>query len=267
MARALDGIKLLLLDMDGVVYRGETAIAGSARAIANFRKMGKKIFFITNNSANSRPDYVRKLKRMGIAAKKSEIITSGFATSIYLKENFPDARVYVVGEGGLVQELREAGLRIVSMPRAESATHVVVGLDRGLSYGKIDAGLRALSSGAEFIATNDDPTYPIERGIAPGAGATIGALSGCSGKKPRMTFGKPARYMVNLAMDLARAKAKETAIIGDRIDTDIAVGRKLGLRTILVLSGIAKRSDVERAKGTRVYPAFVFKNIEEVSSG
>jgi HAD superfamily hydrolase (TIGR01450 family) len=204
---------------------------------------------------------------MGIPVKKTEIVTSGYATALYLKKNYPSAKIYVVGEKGLKQELKEAGLQIVSPHCVEEATHVVVGLDRKLSYAKIAVALRALLKGVDFIATNVDATFPTEDGLSPGAGATVGALMGCSRRKPRVTVGKPSPTMVKIAMSLAGAKAKETAIIGDRLDTDIAVGRKLGLRTILVLSGISTSQDVKRVNETDLAPHFVHENLERVVFG
>lgn len=264
MHRALENINALLIDMDGVLYRGGTPIRGAARAVNRLKEMGKKPVFITNNSAFTRSTYVRKLKWMGIATKKSEIITSGHATAIYLKKKFPGVKALVVGGRGLDRELREAGLRVVDSTRADESTHVVVGLDRKLSYAKITAGLRALLNGAIFIATNGDATYPTEQGPSPGAGASIGALAGCSGTGPRITIGKPSPTILKIAMATLGTKPKETAIIGDRLDTDIAAGKRLGLRTILVLSGVSTPKDVRKARGTEIAPHFVYKTLEKV---
>jgi HAD superfamily hydrolase (TIGR01457 family) len=253
--------------MDGVLYRGNTAIDEAARAVAKFRDMGVSLVFITNNSSTSRSAYVAKLKRMGIPTNKSEIVSSGYATARYLRENSPRAAVYVVGEDGLKKELRDAGIRLVPSRKAKRATHVVVGIDRKLNYSKIAAGALALLNGADFIATNTDPTYPTERGLSPGAGATIGALSGCVGRGPRVAIGKPSPLMLEIAMEMVGAKAKETAVVGDRIDTDIMVGKKLHLRTILVMSGVSTLQDVKKVRGTKLEPDFVCKNLNEVMFG
>lgn len=267
MPKALDGIGTLLVDMDGVLYRGETPIKGSARAINELRRRGKKLVFITNNSASSRAAYVRKLRRMGIKTEKSEIMTSGYATALFIKKNLPQSVIYFIGEKGLKQELEEAGLRTVGAAQAERATHVVASFDRKLDYRKISAGLHALLRGAEFIATNSDATYPTERGLSPGAGTTIGALKGCSEREPRIVIGKPSPVMVELAMRKAGAKRKNTAIVGDRLNTDVAAGKKSGIRTILLLSGISSRKDAQKSKGTRYAPDFVHDDLEEVVFG
>ncbi|MDI6883925.1 MAG: HAD-IIA family hydrolase [Hadesarchaea archaeon] len=260
---AFEGISAVVLDMDGVIYRGDRPVRAAARAVKRLRDSGKKLVFSTNNSASTRAAYVRKLARMGIPAREHEIVTSGYATAIYLQKHTPLARIYVVGENGLRSELKRAGLNLVPIKKPETATHVVVGLDRTINYGKIAGGLRALLAGAEFIATNADATYPTERGLSPGAGATVGALAGCSGRNPSLVIGKPSPYMIEIALELLGTKPSETAIVGDRLDTDIRVGKKMGLRTILVLSGACTKREADRAKNTEMAPDFVFKNIAE----
>ncbi|RLG57044.1 MAG: hypothetical protein DRN83_02755 [Hadesarchaea archaeon] len=262
---ALKGISALLLDMDGVLYSGDRTIDGAADAVERFRSEGKKLLFITNNSASTREKYARKLARMGIRTSVRSIITSGYATAVYLKEHSPGARIHVVGGKGLKFELRRAGLTLVSGEEVETATHVVAGLDQKIKYDKIADGLRALLAGAEFVATNLDPTYPSEKGLLPGAGAIVGALRGCSGREPDVVIGKPSPHIINMAMSFLRTNPGETAIIGDRIDTDIEAGRRAGLRTILVLSGACTEEDLRRAKNAGASPDFVFESITEVT--
>jgi phosphoglycolate/pyridoxal phosphate phosphatase family enzyme len=253
--------------MDGVLYRGDNPIKRSASAVAELRKRGKKLIFITNNSATSRLGYVRKLGRMGIPAKKSEIVTSGYATALHLRKNSPHARVFVVGGDGLKTELEEAGVRVLPPSLSEEATHLVVGLDKGLSYAKITKALQVLLKGADFIATNADPTYPTETGLSPGAGAVVGALVWCSGREPRVIVGKPFAPILEIALELIGAKPECTAIVGDRLDTDIEAGKKLGLRTVLVLSGVSTREEVRSAGRRGVLPDFVYESLGEAVFG
>lgn len=260
---ALEGISAVILDMDGVIYRGDKPVMGAARAVKKLRDSGRGLIFSTNNSAGTRAAYVRKLARMGIPAREHEIVTSGYVTAIYFQKHSPLARIYVVGENGLRSELKRAGLKLVQIKKAEKATHVVAGLDRTINYTEIAGALRALLAGAEFVATNADATYPTERGLSPGAGATIGALAGCAGRKPSLVIGKPSPHMIEIALGLLGAKPNETAIVGDRLDTDILVGKKTWLRTILVLSGACTKREAERVKNTTMAPDFVFKNLAE----
>jgi len=263
LAGPFDGISGVVLDMDGVLYRGNRPIAGVARAVKRLRETGRRLVFSTNNSAGSRAYYARKLESIGIPADESEVINSGHVTAVYLKKHSPNARVYVVGEEGLRRELELSGVKILPATKSDGATHVVVGLDRKLSYKKIVLGLKALLAGADFIATNPDPTYPTEEGLSPGAGATIGALAGCFGKGPRIVMGKPETPMIELSLKVLGTSPRNTAIVGDRLDMDIAVGKKLGLRTILVLTGIATSKDVKKVHGTKMAPDFVCRGLAE----
>ena len=181
----LGGVELVFLDMDGVIYRGSEPIEGAVEAVEKLKKRVKKVLFTTNNATLSRRNYIKKLRKMGINSKKSEILTSAYAAALYLK-NMGKAKVLPIGEEGLREELRGAGVQMVDLQHPEKATHIVAGLDRRLNYQKIAAAAKAIFSGAEFIATNADPTYPTETGAMPGAGATIGAISGCTGKKPTL---------------------------------------------------------------------------------
>jgi 4-nitrophenyl phosphatase len=260
----LDRISAIILDMDGVLYIGNRPIYGASDAIKRFRENGKKLIFSTNNSTSTRAEYARKLTRMGIPASESEIVTSGYATAVYLRKRCPNARIYVVGEEGLRSELKLAGLKIVFDEEAEKATHVVAGFDRKINYRKISGGLHALLAGAEFIATNADSTYPTEAGLFPGAGAIIGALAGCSGRGPSLVVGKPSAHMIKIALEMLGAKPRETVIIGDRIDTDVRAGKIVGIRTVLVLSGVCTEKDVRKVRNTKMAPDFVFKSIADV---
>ncbi|MEW6222132.1 MAG: HAD-IIA family hydrolase [Candidatus Hadarchaeota archaeon] len=265
MGKAFDGISGVILDMDGVLYRGNQPIVGSAKAVKCLRDEGRRVVFSTNNSAHSRVAYVKKLRMIGIEADKSEIITSGHAAAVYLKKHAPRAKVYPIGEIGLLEELKLAGVDVVPSSKAKNATHVVVGIDKNFRYEKIAAGLQALLAGAEFIATNPDPTYPTEAGLSPGAGATIGALAGCFGKGPSLVVGKPSLMMIRMALEKL-GTGRKTAVVGDRIDMDVAVGKKLGLRTVLVLSGVCTLEDEKRVRGTKMAPDFVSKNLAEAVS-
>jgi 4-nitrophenyl phosphatase len=260
----LDRISAIILDMDGVLYTGKRPIYGAPDAVKRFRESGKKLIFSTNNSTITRAGYSRKLTQMGIPVHESEILTSGYATAMYLRNRCSNAKIYVVGEKGLKSELKLAGLEIVPEKEAEKATHVVAGFDRKINYRKISGGLRALLAGAEFIATNTDSTYPTEDGLFPGAGAIIGALAGCSGRGPSLVVGKPSIHMIKIALEMLGAKPKEVVIIGDRIDTDVRAGKIAGIRTVLVLSGVCTEKDAREVMNTKMAPDFVFKSIVDV---
>ena len=258
MPRPLDDVKLVFLDMDGVLYKGERPIGRPGPVIERLREKIGKVLFTTNNATLDRDAYVKKLRRMGVYADRSEIITSAYAVALYLKR-MKRATVFPVGERGLINELRAAKVRMTRTP--EQANCLVVGLDRKLTYAKIALAARTLFAGARFVATNADRTYPTEKGLMPGAGAVIGAISGCTGREPDIIIGKPSTYMLELGLRIAGVRKKETVVIGDRLDTDIVAARKLGVRSILVLSGVTRRADLAKSS---MKPDFVFNNLAEV---
>ncbi len=226
--------------MDGVLYLEDSPIEGASETVRKWREKGKKVIFLTNNSSLSRRMYVKKLSKMGIRADEREIITSAYMTALYLQRRCEETLLYVVGERGLREELKEAGLEMVGEEEAETATHVVVGIDRSFSYDKIAASLSALSRGAKLIATNPDPTYPTGRGLLPGAGAMVAAISKCSGKRP-LIVGKPSLRMYEFALRILGMKPGEVVAVGDRVDLDIKPAKKLGMISVLVLSGVSGR--------------------------
>jgi len=258
----LDGIAGVMLDLDGVLWVGRTPVRGAPEAVEKMREMGKRIVFTTNNSSRSRRECVAMLGKIGIRAAEMEILTSGYVAAVYLSRVPGRVRAYVIGERGLKEELSRAGIRLLSEDRADEATHLVVGKDSGINYGRIWAGLRAIMSGAEFVATNTDPTYPTERGLAPGAGSMVGAITGCSGRSPDVIMGKPYPHMMKLALELMGTEPERTAIIGDRLEIDVRAGKSLGMRTVLVLSGVTGREAVKKI-GKEMRPDFVFGSLAE----
>jgi len=261
LSEALQKILAIILDMDGVIYLGKKPIKGAAKAVAYLRRSGKKMIFLTNNSENTRRSYVEKLARMGIPVTEDEIVTSGQMAADYIKSRNPKARVFTVGGEGLTSEMKLAGLKLVP---PEKATHLVVGMDRNINYEKLTAGMHAIMAGAEFIATNVNNVYPTEKGLTPGAGAIVGALVGSTKKRPEIVVGKPSPLIIRFGLRILGTKPSETAIIGDRIDVDIKVGKRVGLTTILVLSGISKKGDLKKILGTKMAPDFVIDSLSEV---
>jgi len=258
---ALKGISVVILDMDGVLYCGDKPIKGAAKAVDFLRRSGKKVIFLTNNSECSRPTYLKKLARMGISAVEGDVITSGQVAADYVRKRNPEAKVFVIGGEGLVGEIRDAGLEIAP---PEKATYLVVGIDQSLTYEKLRCGLQAILSGAEFIATNPDVVYPTENGLSPGAGSIIAALERSSGRKPDVLIGKPSPRTIRFSLKAIGKKPKETAIIGDQIETDIKAGKRAGLMTILVLSGVTRPEDVKKLRSCSNSPDFIVDSLMEV---
>jgi 4-nitrophenyl phosphatase len=251
----------LILDMDGVLYRGSQALPGSRELFPALRATGLSFILLTNNSTLTTQDYSVKLARMGIVVPPEAILTSGSATAVYLQENYPSGgRVYVLGEAGLVDTLTHMpGFRL----DAEEPDFVIVGLDFKFDYDSLRRACAALRRGAHFIATNNDATLPVEGGqIWPGAGSLVAALQTCSGVPPTI-IGKPNVTMAAMALEELNLPANRVLCVGDRLETDIAMGVAAGMKTALLLTGVSEREDIPK---TGIVPDYVFEGIPELMS-
>ena len=254
-------LRAIVFDLDGVVYQGARGIPGAAEEISRLQKK-LTVLFLTNNATKSRADYVRHLASFGIRAKEPEVMTSSFGTALYIREKLGKGKkVFVVGEGGLKRELeKEAGAKLID---GEGADIVACGLDRHISYPKLDVGLRNLNSGAFFIVANSDPTYPTESGVSPGSGAIAASLIYASGRQPDAVVGKPSAFLISELLRLHKIRPSQAAFVGDRLDIDIRMANRAGLKSILVLTGIAEKADARRAPASD-RPDLIVKSAAEV---
>ncbi len=255
--------KGFIFDLDGVVYIGDTPIEGAGETLACLREKRKKVRFLTNNASKSRRDYARKLNEMRIECDEEEVITSSYGAAIYLKEKYKKGKCVVIGEEGLKSELAEQGFEVVSGREGEDANFVVVGIDRNFNYVKLTTALRAVKSGARFIATNLNPSKPSEGGILPGAGAMVAALEVCSGAKPEVIIGKPNPMLFDICIRSMQIRKEEVATVGDVVDVDIVGSNRLHLYSILVLTGIAKKEDLKNLNG-EMKPNLILNSIAEL---
>jgi len=244
---------LLLVDLDGVVYRGAEPVPGVAALLAARVAAGDTVVYVTNNSMHYRADYVTRLAEMGAPVSPDRIVSSARATALHVAENEPGIRrVLVLGARGLERELRDVGLEVVTGAHAAermaqegidgwaAAGHpdaVVVGLDPQLTYLRIAAAADCIRAGARFIATNRDPVYPTERGLRPGAGAVVAAVEGTTRVAPYV-IGKPGPHLMELAAHAAGADPRDAIVIGDGIGTDLAAARAVGAQCVLMLTGV-----------------------------
>jgi len=247
--------------MDGVLWLGNSPMPGLPEFIATLRRLGIRFILATNNASKSGDEYVAKLAGFNTVIHYDEILTSPQATAMYLAQNVPDARIYTIGEPGLASELRAKGLTVVSQDQPAGATHVVVGWDRNLTYAKLVEACLLIRGGAAFIGTNPDVTYPDARGIIPGNGATLALLRVATDVEP-IIIGKPQPEMMIQSMQRLGSTPQNTAVLGDRLDTDILGGQNAGLTTLLVLSGITTR---ESLRTNPIKPDYVFNSILDVT--
>lgn len=234
-----------IFDLDGVIYRGNEPQPDAIETVARLRSSGDSVFFLTNNSTQTRQQYADKLTGMGIPTIPDDIMTSACAAALYLAETGGRGkRAYVVGEEGIREELKAVGIQVVEQ---EPADYVVVGIDRLFTYQKLLNAQQAILHGAQFIATNRDVTYPLEEGrVIPGGGSIVAAVEAATGKTP-ILIGKPEIYSVKMVLEKAGSRPEDAVVIGDRLDTDILAGRRAGTRTVLVLTGVSTREDAESA--------------------
>jgi 4-nitrophenyl phosphatase len=232
-------LKAVLIDLDGVVYTGRIPIPGAAGFLSEARRRGLKFLLVTNNSTTSPELVAERLRGMQIDVEPDEILTSAQAAVAYVKLHAqPGASVRIVGEAGLRQEAEQQGFLIVEDGEAH-CEWVIAGLDRAFTYEKLAKATRDIMGGAHFVATNADALLPVEGGaVVPGAGTMIAAIQTATGVKP-VVLGKPEPGLFEHGLRrLGGLAAVEVAMIGDRLDTDVDGGRRVGLRTILVLSGV-----------------------------
>ena len=253
-------LSAIVFDMDGVLYLGSKAIPGVAAEISRLQKK-LLVLFLTNNSTKSRADYVRHLASFGVKAGESEVMTSSFGVAHYISGKFGKGRkVLVVGESGLKDELeKEADAALVE---GEGAEIVVCALDRQLTYRKLEIALRSIHAGAAFILANRDPTLPQEIGYSPGSGAIAASLVFASGREPDVVVGKPSTYMMDKLLEMHGVKPTDAAFVGDRLDIDIRMANKAGMKSVLVLTGVASETDAKKAPASD-RPKLVVKSAAE----
>jgi len=245
-------ITTYVFDMDGVLYRGDAPIADAARTVSQLQHEGRNVYMLTNNSGSSRQQYVHKLSEMGINVPIGNIFTSAYATALYLKEHGAVGKnAFIVGQSGIVKELSSVGIITHTEPDhfpSDQIDYVIVGIDRAFSYNKLRFAHACISQGhAKFIATNRDPTYPVENGAIPGAGSIVASVATATGIEP-LVIGKPEPHALEAILAYSGASPQEAVMVGDRLDTDIAAGRRLNVYTVLVLTGVTTRKEAESAK-------------------
>ena len=249
--------RLFLLDMDGTLYLGDEVLPGAVEFIRDLEEKGRRFIYLTNNSSRAGADYVPRLRRLGFPCAPENVLTSGMAAARYLNENYPGARVCLVGTRALARELVSAGITLDD----ERADVVLAGFDTELCYRKLERAVHFLRRGAVFIAANPDLVCPMPRGeVLPDCGSICALLEKASGAAPRY-IGKPERRLIDLASELTGIPNSEICCVGDRLYTDIACAKNAGAVSALVLSG---ETTPEMLESARVVPDYVFPGVREL---
>ena len=253
--------KGFIFDLDGTVYLGERLIPGADRIILSLREKSRKVVFLSNKPLYTRDDYAAKLTRLGIPASPSEVVNSTFVLIRYLQRVAPNAKVFVMGELPFVAEMARAGFRLTEDPH--EIEYVVAAFDRTFDYRKFNIAFQAIKRGAHFIATNPDRTCPVEGGELPDCAGIIAALEVTTQKKVEVVVGKPSPITVNVALEVMGLDAAECILVGDRLETDIRMGREAGMKTALVMTGV---TDVKTLEASPVRPDHVFDSIADLET-
>jgi 4-nitrophenyl phosphatase len=258
---ALRDLRAFVIDMDGVLWQGERPMPGLGEFFQTLRERQLRFVLATNNASQTPEQYVAKLAGLGVDVQRDEVLTSAQATALYLRQQSPNgSRVFAIGEDGVQQALAEQGFSLGGLYEV-GAQYVVCGMDRGLSWDKLATATLNIRAGAGFVGTNPDLTLPTERGVTHGNGAILAALQAATGVAP-VVIGKPEPIMYQQAMARLGVDPAVTAAIGDRLETDILGAVRAGIRSVLVLSGIATR---DQLAGLDYQPTWVMQDIREVT--
>ena len=242
---------LLIVDLDGVVYRGSEPLPGMAELLRAREAAGDVVVYCTNNSRWYRTEYLDRLRRMGAPATAERIVTSGRATALALTEGEPARRAMVLGGAGRARGLGEVGLQVAPPTERgleEAPDAVVVGIDFRLSYGRLSAAARAVRAGARFVAANRDPVYPLPEGLVPGAGAIVAAVETASGRAPDLVVGKPGPTLFREAARVGGKPLADALVIGDSLVTDVGSANGFMSRSDLMLTRVTTADELVRVR-------------------
>lgn len=248
-----------ILDVDGTIVLGDESIPGAGDAVAALRDAGLELLLFSNNPTKRQDHYAERLGSHGIEIAPSRFLTAATVTAEFLADHYADDDLLVIGEPGLMDLLRERNLDIGAAPDAADA--VVASIDRKFDYDRLTDALWALDDDVDYLGTDPDVTIPVEDRLVPGSGAILGAISAATDREPDRILGKPADAAIEAALDRLGVPAESVLVVGDRLDTDIAMGERAGMTTAVVLTGVTDRDDVAASD---VAPDHVLESIGEV---
>ncbi len=248
-----------IFDLDGTIYLGEKLIPGAKETIEKLKSLSKKIVYLSNKPLQTRDDYAAKLTRLGIPTDPVEVINSSLVMARWLSRQAPGATIYAIGESPLIEEMVQAGFCISE--KAEEIQYVIASFDRTFDYRKLNIALQAIRKGARFVATNPDRTCPVEGGEIPDCAAMIGAIEGATGKKVETIVGKPSDIMIQVAVEFMGLNPRNCLLVGDRLETDMVMGKKAGMATALVLTGV---TTMETLQKSNIHPDYVWESVMEI---
>jgi phosphoglycolate/pyridoxal phosphate phosphatase family enzyme len=248
-----------IFDLDGTVYLGEALLPRAGETLAELRAQGLRTIFISNNPTHAREEYAKKLTRLGVPTPIEDILTSTLVMVDFLKKRMPGARLFVVGEQPLCEELRRAGFDLTE--QAENVDAVIASFDRTFVYHKLQIAFDAIRAGARFFATNPDRYCPVPSGGEPDCAAIIAAIEACTNKHVEAIVGKPSTYMIEAALNLMDLPVEDCLMIGDRLETDVKMGLDAGMSAALTLTGA---TDESALAGSSIQPTYILRELGDL---
>ncbi len=261
MNKVIENKKLYIFDQDGTIYLGEKVFDAAVEFINQLRNSGKKVLFFTNNASHSPDYYLSKLTRLGFSPSKSEIITSGDVTIEFLLRERNNKKVFLVGTPELEAQFVNAGVKL-AVCEDDAVDIVVTSFDTTLTYKKLEAACRFIRNGAEYFSTHPDFNCPTENGFIPDSGAISAFVTASTGVTPTY-LGKPYKTTIDMIEKVTGISREDMCIFGDRLYTDIALGKRHGVTAVLVLSGETTMKDVEAAQ-PKDKPDLIFRDLGEI---
>ena len=248
-----------IFDLDGTVYLGEKLLPTAGETISRLRQMGKRILFLSNNPTNTREAYAAKLTRLGLPTPVGDVVNSSFVMVDFLRQTMPQARLFVVGESSLRDELASAGFELTE--EAERIDAVIASFDRTFTYHKLQVAFDAIRSGARFFATNADRYCPVPGGGEPDAAAIIAAIEACTDTQVEAVVGKPSAIMAEAILRLVDLPPERCVMIGDRLETDVLMGLNAGMSGALTLTGATDEAALAKAS---IRPTYVLRRLGDL---
>ena len=238
-------IKALILDMDGVIWKGDAPIGDLPATFNRIRERGLKFVFATNNGTKTPEEYQAKLRELGVEVEPWQVVTSALGIAFMLEQKYPrGTKIFMIGEDGIRVALEEKGFEILSTEDAPQAQVFVMGIDRTINFMKVAEATLLVRAGIPFYTTNTDKTFPTPRGEIPGSGSWLSVITSATGIEP-IVAGKPFPFLMVLSLERLGTTKEETLVVGDRLETDIAAGQSVGCPTALVLSGVSTKEQAD----------------------
>jgi phosphoglycolate/pyridoxal phosphate phosphatase family enzyme len=248
-----------VFDLDGTVYLGNALLPNAQRATTTIRAQGKRTVFLSNNPTHTRQEYAAKLSKLGLPTSANDILTSSMVMVDFLKRHLPTARLFVIGEQTLYNDLRDAGFKFAGS--FDEIDAVIASFDRTFTYAKLQIAFDAIRHGARLFATNTDRYCPVPGGGQPDAAAIIAAIEACTNTKCEAIVGKPSTHMMDAVMSLLRLPPGRCLTIGDRLETDVQMGLNAGMASALTLTGA---TTLIEAEASPIKPTYIIKDLGEL---